>query len=109
MRFLVPRDDDWRLPGLRTVCAVSPQMYTTGMFWGVWAVPTGNLIAAKTTEAEALAVVRGLLAVDWDASELTLIFDDPSVPDEELPPALTGDEVARRVAALNTLDARGAA
>jgi hypothetical protein len=76
------------------------------MFWEVWAVPTGNLIAAKATEAEALAVIRKLLTVDWIADELTLIFDDPSVPVEQLPPALSGDDLARRVAALDTLDAR---
>jgi hypothetical protein len=76
------------------------------MFWEVWAVPTGNLIAAKATETEAITVVRDLLAVDWVADELTLIFDDPSVPVEQLPPAITGDDLARRVAALDTLDAR---
>ena len=76
------------------------------MFWEVWAIPTANLIAAKATETEALAVIRDLLAADWVVDELTLIFDDPSVPVEQLPPALTGDDLTRRVAALDVLDAR---
>jgi hypothetical protein len=66
------------------------------MTWEVWAIPTSNLIAAEATEAEALAVVRQLLASDWAPDELTLIFDDPSLADEELPPAVTGDDLARR-------------
>ncbi|MGE3908544.1 MAG: hypothetical protein AB7K36_04295 [Chloroflexota bacterium] len=76
------------------------------MFWEVWAVPTGNLIAAKATEAEALAVVQSLLAVDWSADELTLIFDDPALPVEDLPPALTGDDLAQRAAVSAGQDAR---
>lgn len=76
------------------------------MFWEVWAIPTANLIAAKATETEALAVIRDLLAADWVADELTLIFDDPSMPVEQLPPAVTGEDLARRMAALGTLDVR---
>lgn len=76
------------------------------MYWEVWAVPTGNLIAVKATEAEALAVVCRLLAVDWAADELVLIYDDPALPVESLPAALTGDDLARRVATLPTQDAR---
>ncbi|MGE3269075.1 MAG: hypothetical protein AB7P40_10030 [Chloroflexota bacterium] len=76
------------------------------MFWEVWAVPTGNLIAAKATEAEALAVVQSVLAVDWSADELTLVFDDPALPVEDLPPALTGDDLAQRAAVSAGQDAR---
>ncbi len=66
----------------------------------VWALPSGNLIAATETEAEALGIVRELLATDWRADELSLIYDDQSMPVENLPPALSGDELARRVGAL---------
>lgn len=66
------------------------------MTWEVWAIPTSNIITAKATEAEALAVVRQLLAADWTADELVMIFDDPALADEDLPPGITGDELARR-------------
>jgi len=54
------------------------------------------LIAAEASEVEALAVVRDLLGSDWTPDELTLIYDDPSLADEELPLAVTGEELARR-------------
>jgi hypothetical protein len=69
------------------------------MSWEVWAIPTANMVTAKATEAEALAVVRQPLAVDWTADELVLIFDDPSLADEDFPPGVTGDELARRAEA----------
>lgn len=69
------------------------------MTWEVWAVPTSNLIAAEDTEAEALAVVRTLLTEGWTPAELVLIFDDPALADEDLPPGVSGDELARRAEA----------
>lgn len=72
------------------------------MQWEVWAIPTSNLIAAEATENKALAIVRDLLATDWTPDELTLIFDDDSLALEDLPPAITGDELVRRVASLNS-------
>jgi hypothetical protein len=69
------------------------------MYWEVWAIPTSNMIASEATEFEALAVVRELLAADWTADELVLIFDDPALADEDLPPGITGDELAQRVEA----------
>jgi hypothetical protein len=69
------------------------------MTWEVWAILTANMVTAKAAEAEALAVVRQLLAVDWTADELVMIFDDPSLADEDLPPGVTGDELARRAEA----------
>lgn len=68
------------------------------MSWELWAIPSGNLITATETEAEALDVARGLLLTDWRADELSLIFEDESKPIEDLPPALTGDALARRAA-----------
>ncbi len=69
------------------------------MNWEVWAISSGNLIAATESEAEALGVVRELLATDWRAEELSLIFDGQSRPVEDLPPALSGDDLARRAGA----------
>ena len=77
-----------------------------GLHWELWHVTTANQLDAFETDVAALALVRELLSLGWRADELTLIFDDPSVPVEQLPPALTGDDLARRVAALDTLDAR---
>lgn len=67
------------------------------MHWEVWAISSGNLIAATDTEAEALGVVRDLLVADWRAEELSLIVEDESKPADDLPPAASGDELARRV------------
>ena len=69
------------------------------MTWEVWAIPTSNLITAKATESEALAVVRQLLAVDWTADELVMIYDDPALADEDLPSPVSGEELARRAEA----------
>ena len=76
------------------------------MYWEVWSIPTSNMIAAEATEAEALAVVRELLAADWTPDELVLIFDDPALADEDLPPGISGDELARRAEAAGTDPAR---
>ncbi len=67
------------------------------MSWELWAIPSGNLIAATDTEAEALEVARGLLLTDWRADELSLIIEDESKPIEDLPPALTGGALTRRI------------
>jgi hypothetical protein len=69
------------------------------MTWEVWAVPTANMIAAKASESEALAVVRHLLATDWTPGELVLIVDDPALADEDLPPGVSGEDLARRAEA----------
>jgi hypothetical protein len=73
------------------------------MTWEVWSIPTANMIAAEASEPEALAVVRQLLTTDWTSDELVMIYDDPSIADENLPPGVTGEELARRAeaAALN--------
>ena len=73
------------------------------MNWELWAIPSGNLIAATETESEALAIVRDLLASDWRPDELSLIFEDESKPVEDLPPALSGEDLARRVRTIGTV------
>ncbi|HYU19642.1 MAG TPA: hypothetical protein VEQ11_13215 [Chloroflexota bacterium] len=66
------------------------------MHWELWAIPTGNMIAAPRTEADALALVRELLGKDWHADELSLIVEDEARPPDKLPPALTGAELEAR-------------
>ena len=66
------------------------------MHWELWAMPDFNLIAATDGEAEALALVRELLAKGWRADNLSLILEDEARSAGELPPALTGEELARR-------------
>ena len=79
------------------------------MHWELWHVTTANQLDAFETDVAALALVRELLSLGWRSDDLTLIFDDPSVPAEQLPPALTGDDLARRLAALDTQGTRRSA
>lgn len=66
------------------------------MHWEPWSIPTANMITDRATEAEALGVVRELLATGWTADEPSLIAEDETLPVEALPPALSGDELVRR-------------
>jgi hypothetical protein len=66
------------------------------MYWEVWTIPSASMVASEATEADALRVVRDLLAADWKPEELVLIFDDPALADEDLPPGVTGEELAQR-------------
>jgi hypothetical protein len=72
------------------------------MCWEIWDAISGNIISDFETESEALAYVRALIEQGWKADELLLIFDDPALADEDLPPAISGDELARRAAATAT-------
>jgi hypothetical protein len=64
----------------------------------VWDVVSANALDDFESESEALAFVRQLIGQGWNLDELVMIFDDPALPDEELPPGVTGEELARRVA-----------
>ena len=66
------------------------------MNWEVWDLVSRNLLADFETESEALAFVRDMLGQGCKATELVLILDDPALADEELPPGVTGEELARR-------------
>jgi hypothetical protein len=66
------------------------------MYWAIWDAVSGNAIVDFETEAEALAYVRALLEQGWKPAELLLIFDDPALADEDLPLAVTGEELARK-------------
>ena len=62
----------------------------------LWSVDTANMIHSAEAEDEILALVRELLAKGWAADNLVLIYEDEALPVEALPPAVSGDELARR-------------
>jgi hypothetical protein len=61
------------------------------MHFELWALSTGNRIAAMATEADALALVRELIEIGWDAEELSL-GPEPDAEAEyaNLPPVVEG-------------------
>ena len=64
--------------------------------WAVWDVVSANALDDFESESEALTFVRELIGQGWKTDELVMIFDDPALADEELPPGVTGEELARR-------------
>ena len=76
------------------------------MHWELWDAISQNQLAAYETEAAALAGVRDLIGEGWKAAELLLIFDDPTLADEDVPSAVSGDELTRRAGAAHEPPAR---
>lgn len=68
-------------------------------FWELWDTDTANLIADFDTESEALACVRDLIGKGWPIAYLSLVYEDSALADEELPPGVHGEELARRAEA----------
>ena len=68
------------------------------MRWELWDIESGNLVGERDTEADALTLVRDLIKIGWPVGALSLLAEDEAVPDEHLPPGLTGEELARRAA-----------
>jgi hypothetical protein len=68
-------------------------------YWQIWHLPSGNAMADADTEAEALAVVREIVREGTVYGDLVLIYDDPALADEDLPPGVTGEELALRAEA----------
>ena len=68
-------------------------------YWELWDIDSGNLVADFDTESDGLALVRELIGKGWRASDLSLAFEDPDVDVDDLPPGVTGDELARRAEA----------
>ena len=66
------------------------------MIWEVWDAVSGNAIADFETEAEALAAVRSLVEGGWNVDQILFMVDDPAWADEDVPLAISGDELARR-------------
>ena len=64
--------------------------------WAIWDLISRNALWDFETETEALAYIRELTGQGWKPVDLVLIFDDPALADEDLPPGITGDELARR-------------
>ena len=65
-------------------------------YWELWHVPSRNLLEDFETESEALDLVRELVSQGAKPFDLSLGYDDPARDCEDLPPAVTGDELARR-------------
>ena len=65
-------------------------------YWELWDVDSGNLVADFDTESDGLALVRELIGKGWNASNLSLAFEDPDIDVDDLPPGITGHELARR-------------
>ena len=68
-------------------------------FWEIWDVESANAIWDFESEAEALTLVRELMDKGWRTDQLVMIYEDPALADEDLPPGVTGDELAQRVEA----------
>ncbi|MFN8633271.1 MAG: hypothetical protein U0893_05390 [Chloroflexota bacterium] len=66
------------------------------MHWELWDVESGNVIGFRDTEADALELVRELLHKGWPTHVLSLQVEDSDVDVEKLPPAISGEELARR-------------
>jgi hypothetical protein len=69
------------------------------MHWELWDIGGGNLVGHRASENEVLALVLDLVAKGWPRNVLSLHLEDESVPVEELPPPVTGEELVRRAQA----------
>ena len=65
-------------------------------YWELWHVPSRNALLDFETESEALAFVRDLVGEGAKPADFALLFDDPALDVEDLPPAIEGQELARR-------------
>jgi hypothetical protein len=76
------------------------------MWWELWDIDSGNMIGTRDTEAEALAMVRELVRAGWPISVLSMLTDDEALVDEDLSPAVSGDELARKAGIVSESTAR---
>jgi hypothetical protein len=86
-------------------CPWSPlEQYTRIMsgYWQIWHLPSANALADADTESEALAIVREIVREGTVYGDLVMMFDDPALADEDLPPGVSGEELARRAEASAT-------
>jgi hypothetical protein len=56
-------------------------------------------VGVRGTEVDALLLARELIGKGWPVAALSLQAEDESVDVDELPPAMSGDELARRAEA----------
>ena len=68
-------------------------------YWEIWDLQSRNMLATEETERAALAVVREIVGEGSAYSDLMLLFDDPDIDVDDLPPGVIGDELARRAEA----------
>lgn len=66
-------------------------------YWEIWDLPSRNELADSESEQEALAIVREIVGEGATYADLSLLFDDPELDVESLPPPVTGDDLVRRV------------
>jgi hypothetical protein len=74
--------------------------------WELWDAASGNAIADFETEAEALAAVRSLVNDGWKIDEILFMVDDPAWAVEDVPLAITGEELARKAGLVSESEAR---
>lgn len=73
--------------------------HALGADWELWDTESGNLVGWRESEAEVLALIRELVGKGWPVGVLALTVEDETLPVAALPPAVTGDELARRAEA----------
>ena len=69
-------------------------MPDSSFMYEVWELETSSLVAAYPSEAEALALVRQLLAAGWPSDALVLAAENERIEPENLPAPLTGESLA---------------
>ena len=68
------------------------------MHYEIWDVDSGNLIAAVSSQGEALRLARTLLQAGWSEDHLSIgAVPDPGESDAGLPPSLHGAQLRERV------------
>ena len=68
-------------------------------YWEIWDLRSRNVLADAASEPEALAIVREIVSEGSRYSDLLVMLDDPDLDVEDLPPGVTGEELARRAEA----------
>ena len=88
-------------PGSGTALAGkgAADMPDSSPMYEVWELASCSLVAAYTSEAQALDLVDQLLDDGWSPDDLVLAAENERVDVADLPPPLTGAALAERVAA----------
>ena len=66
------------------------------MLWEIWDAVSRNIISDFESEAEALAAMRSLVEAGWKVDQILFMVDDPAWADEDVPLAISGDELAHK-------------
>ncbi len=74
----------------------APPDLVSGPQYEVWELQSCSLVASCPTEDRALTLVRQLLEAGWSADDLVVGAEDPTVEVSDLPPTLTGEDLAAR-------------